>query len=248
MPAFMRRTYGRWTPRRSPAARRIRSPASFRNPSVARAYRSLVPRAFRGPQLTPKQGFPGRITVTLPYHKQIRINPGVVAYADYVFAVNQPVDIDQTGGGAVGQARGYDQWAAQYNDVRVNFVDVTAVIRQRAAHGIVAYAVGNGQTTALGSDFRQGEDLTSMYLGVSDSSNPIRRKFRVYPSQILGMTEHQYQADDRTSSTTGAATAQAAYLHFVMTQIDVTTVLDCEISIELDLNMTFFTRLNIAAS
>lgn len=248
MPTYLRRSYARlpmvrYGPRtgRTSAARVARASRL--------AYRQAVPRLWRTRLLQPKQGFPPTITVNLPYQQMLRVNPGIVSQTDYIFAPNQINDLDVTGGGAVAQPRAYDQWAVMYSEVRVNYVDIRIVAHQRAAHAIGLWAAMNGQVAALGADFRPAENLNCKFLGIAASgSQDIVAQFRFDPAHALGMSKAEYQADDGTKSSTGAAAAQAAYLHLLFQQLDVTTVLDIEFSIEMNVNATFLTRVNVAAS
>lgn len=248
MPAYLRRSYARlpmvrYGPRsgRTTAARVARASRL--------AYRQAVPRLWRTRALTPKQGFPPTLTVNLPYQQMVRVNPGIVSQTDYIFSPNQPADLDVTGGGAAAQARGYDQWSPMYNEVRVNYVDCRLIVHQRAAHAIGVWVAMNAQVAALGADFRPAENLNTKFLGIAASgSQDVECRWRFDPAHALGMTKAEYQTDDSTKSAVGAAAAQAAYLHVLFQQLDVTTVLDVEFSLEMNINMTFTTRLNIAAS
>lgn len=209
---------------------------------------TAVPSPMRSVQLMPKQGFPQRITVNLPYQKRYRDNPGVVTLTDNIFAISNMNDIDYSGGGAVGQARAWDQWATAYDYYRVNWVKVTVNVRQRASHGLAVYLVPNVTTSAI-SDSRPFEMQMSQNLGITSANQPpieVSRTF--FPHRILGMSPTEYQASDETAGAVGAAPSQIAYLHLLMQNIDNATVLDAEFDIKFLINVTLFDRADVAVS
>ena len=131
--------YSRRSSLRRPWSRRVRfartNVASLMRARAAR-YASAVPPTMRNVVLMPKQGFPERLTVNLPYQKAYRSSPGVLTGTDDIFSLSNMTDLDVSGGGAVGQARGWDQWSPMYSRYRINYVRVDIKARQRAAHGI----------------------------------------------------------------------------------------------------------------
>jgi len=199
-------------------------------------------------QLAPKQGFPQRITVNLPYQKRYRDNPGVVTLTDNIFAISNMNDIDYSGGGAVGQARAWDQWATAYDYYRVNWVRVILNVRQRAAHGLGVYLVPNATTSAI-TDSRPFEMQMSQNLGITSTNQPpieISRTF--FPHRILGMSPTEYQSSEETAGAVGGAPVKPCYLHLLMQNIDNATVLDAEFDIKFLINVTLFDRADVAVS
>lgn len=192
-------------------------------------------------------GFPERMTVTLPYVLAGRVNPGVVAYSDQVFSLNSVFDPDTTGVGH--QPRGFDQWSAVYGSYRVSKVDVNLLCRQRAAHGINVRAITNNQSASLGSDFNVAEFLNHIYLGqTATNTPPIQRKMTFYPHKVVGKAWSQYISDENTQALVSANPATQAYVHFIIQQVDATTVLDMEYEIQVTYRVTFFNRQNLAIS
>jgi len=210
--------------------------------------RAAVPRGLGTVALAPKQGFPQRITLNLPYQKRYRDNPGVVTLTDNVFNLSSMNDIDVSGGGAVGQARGWDQWATAYDYYRVNWVKVILSVRQRAAHGLAVYLVPNATTSTI-ADSRPYEMQMSQNLGITSTNQPpieVSRTF--FPHRILGMSATEYQVSDNTAGAVGAAPSQMAYLHLLCQNIDNATVLDDEFDIKFLFNVTLFDRADVAIS
>jgi len=218
--------------------------------TVAR-YKAQVPPPYRNALLFPKQGFPERLTVNLPYSKSTRVSPGVLYGAEYQFSLNNMTDLDVSGGGAVGQARGWDQWSPMYARYRVNYVKVTIQARQRASHGVRFVAVVNSSANAITSatEARPWELHGAIDLGLTAANTPpIKKTFIVNPGDVLGFTRAAYQGDDTTSGAVGGIPAVLAYLHLCGYQSDAATVCDWEFDVDYLVNVTLFDRADIAAS
>jgi len=244
---YSRRTYNRRASARRPWTMRKRLGASF---NVSQ-YRRIVPYSARNALLTPKQGFPERLTVNLPYQKNYRSNPGILTGTDDVFSLSNMTDLDVSGGGAVGQARGWDQWAPMYASYRVNYVRVDLKARQRASHGIQVLLVANSAAGAITSavDTRPWELHGAVDCGVTSANQPpIEKTVYLTPAQALGMTKTTYQMDPDTSGPYGGSPSKLAYLHVMGFQIDAATVADWEYELKMTINVTLFDRNDIAAS
>lgn len=198
--------------------------------------------------LWPKQGFPSRLTVTLPYEYAARVNPGVLTTVDTILAINNAIDLNSSAGGNQ-QARGFDQWTPQYENYRINYVTVKICVRQRAAHGIRVVTHLNSSGTDLGAETRPSELERAENHGTTSSNQPPVEFTRTYyPASAFGMTKDQYQGDERTQAAVAAAPGAIAYLHILVAQLDALTVADFEIEVYMKVNITFFDRASIAAS
>jgi hypothetical protein len=192
-------------------------------------------------------GFPNEMRVVLPYAENSRINPGAVYGYDSVYNGNSVFDPENTGVGH--QPRGFDQWAAVYNQYRVNKVTVVYEVRQRASHGIQGYIVANNDSGGLGTNNEVAEYNTAINIG-STSSNvmPLRGKRVFWPHKILGLSWAQYIANENTAALVTANPAEVAYIHLIAQQIDETTACDYEQQTCWYFDVTFFDRKNIAIS
>lgn len=198
--------------------------------------------------LWPKQGFPSRLTVTLPYEYAARVNPGVLTSVDTIIALNNAVDLNSSAGGNQ-QARGFDQWTPQYENYRINYVTAKICVRQRASHGIRVVTHLNSSSSDLSAETRPSELERAELHGTTASNQPpieVTRTF--YPASAFGMTKDQYQGDERTQAAVGSAPTAIAYLHILVAQLDALTVADFEMEVYLKVNITFFDRASIAAS
>jgi len=214
-------------------------------------YRANVPSPYRNTLLVPKQGFPERLTVNLPYQKAYRSNPGVLTGTDDIFSLSNMTDIDVSGGGAVGQARGWDQWSLMYARYRVNYVRVDLKARQRAAHGIQVLLIPNSNAGVITSatEVRPWEFHGAIDCGITSTNQPpIEKTVYITPAQVLGYTKASYQADDNTSGAVGGTPTVLAYLHVCGYQMDAVTVADWEYEIKLTFNVTLYDRADIVAS
>jgi len=204
-----------------------------------------VPSSMRSVELAPKQGFPQRITVNLPYQKRLN-STSAASLTDYVFALTNLNDVDTTGGAA--QPRAYDQWTAAYDFYRVNWVKIQLDIRQRANHGLAVYLLPSATSTSV-TDSRPFEIQMSQNIGIVSANQPplhVSRTF--FPGRVLGMSPTEYQSSDETAGAVGGAPAQVAYLHLLMQNIDNTTLVDCEWDVKLLYNVTFYDRADLAVS
>lgn len=198
--------------------------------------------------LWPKQGFPTRITVTLPYEYNARVSPGVLTSVDSIFAINNCIDLNYSAGGSQ-QPRAWDSWTPLYENYRVNYVVFKCCVRQRASHGIRVVTNLNSSSSDLGTETRPTELERAELHGVTSSNQPpicFTRTF--YPASAFGMTKDQYQGDERTQANTASAPAAIAYLHLLIAQVDAATVADFEVEVYMKVNVTFFDRASIGAS
>jgi len=245
---YSRRSYSRRASTRRPWTIRAKM---ARTPAAAFRYRRVVPGNSRNAILIPKQGFPERLTVNLPYQKAYRSNPGVLTGTDDIFSLSNMTDIDVSGGGAVGQARGWDQWSPMYSSYRVNYVRVDLKARQRASHGIQVLLVTNSQAGVLTSatEARPWEIHGAIDCGITSANQPpIEKTVYLTPAQALGLTKTGYQMDPDTSGPVGGTPSKLAYLHVIGFQIDGATVADWEYEIKMTMNVTLFDRNDISAS
>jgi len=246
--------YSRRTSYRRPWSRRVRF-ARTSLPALMRAraarYASAVPPTMRNVVLMPKQGFPERLTVNLPYQRAHRSNPGVLTGTDDIFSLSNMTDLDVSGGGAVGQARGWDQWSPMYSRYRINYVRVDLKARQRASHGIQVLLIANSNVGAITSatEVRPWEFHGAIDCGITSANQPpIEKTVYLAPHKALGMSRTQYQSDPDTSGPVGGTPTTLAYLHVCGFQIDAATVADWEYEIKLTINVTLFDRVDIVAS
>lgn len=192
-------------------------------------------------------GFPDKMTVSLPYIINGRVNPGIVAGNDQVIRLNGAWDPDFSGVGH--QPRGWDQWAAIYGKYRVSRVDLNILCRQRASHGINVRALANNSPATLAGDANVGEFLNHVYLGQTASNTPpVQRKLVFYPHKVLGLTWAQYIANDFSGADTTTTPVDEAYLHLLVMQVDNTTACDFEYEIQATYRVTFYERQNLPLS
>lgn len=243
-PSWRRRPYGqrrRWSGR-TPLNR------GAMGATMRRYARSAGPDNRTMFTLPVKQGAPSRLTVTLPYEYSQRVNPGVVTAADTIFMINNAADLNFSAAG-VQQPRGYDQWTPFYKKYRVNYVVAKFCVRQRASHGLRVYSVLNNDSTDLAGDTRVGEMERASLFGITGSNQPPVEVTRTYyPASAMGVTRDQYQGDEDTAGAVAAGPVELVYLHLVCAQQDLATACDFEFTVEMQVNITFYDRIEIGAS
>lgn len=245
MPRISRRKprkYGRKTGRRLATRRMGKGPTVATLNSSKRMWSTNRPT-----RMSALTGFPRQITVTLPYTRNDRINPGVVTGADTVFSLNSAFDPEVSGGGH--QPRGFDQWAAIYKTYRVGSVTAVINVRQRASHGINCMLIFNDDPTDLGTTSDLLEQPNVQYLGINSSNTyPLKRRVKGFPHKALGMSWQQYVGNEDTAGLVTGIPTNQAYMHLVVQQLDNATAVDFEYEIVLFYRVTFFEQVNIPAS
>lgn len=183
-------------------------------------------------------GMPDRLEVDLAYQVNARVNPGVVAYADTVFDLNNLFDPERTGTGH--QPREYDQLAALYLYYRVYQCKVEVELRQRASHGIRLVLIASNSGTALTISDNPAEQRRAWVSAVTGSNQPAIKVVRVYDiASILGMTRAQHLASEDTDAAVTTGPDLIALLHMFVEQIDGTTACDFEYSLKMVFRTVF---------
>lgn len=195
----------------------------------------------------PLTGFPDKIWTDLAYNTQGRTNPGVVAYADNVFDLNNLFDPERTGTGH--QPREFDSFAALYLHYRVFEADIEVEIRQRASHGIRAVLIASNTATALTPSDFPAEERRAQISNVTGSSQPaIRMRRRVRISDVLGMSAEQYRTSEDTDAPVTSAPDQLAHLHMYVEQVDGSTACDFEYTMRIVFRSQFFDKKDLSPS
>jgi len=254
---YARRMYGRYSRGRYgryrgyASARRRGTPqaAAARNRAVSVAtYRQAVPRAMRQPYTSGTQGAPQALTMDLPIDFMGRRSGTSLPADDILMFLNNPRDpmISPTNSD---QPRGFDQWSAFFENVRVNYVRCNIQIRQRTSHGLRVVLVPSVSSSSLTGASRVSEQVGAELLGITGSySAPIEVVRTYFPARILGMSKTQYQDSDQTFATPGSNPSVGTFLHIVCESPDGTTDIDFDYSIRLLINVTWFKRQDVGVS
>jgi hypothetical protein len=184
---------------------------------------------------------------SLLYETHSRINPGVVSDYDTVFSVNGAFDPEVTGVGH--QPRLFDQYSLVYGRYRVDAAHVRVLVRQRAAHGIVATLVPSNIGTQYAVADRPAEltrAVTSMLTGANQPTIEMKQTF--LPHAIIGITRQQYQDEEDCSAAVAGTPSQQAYFHVHIFQPDGATVLDVDFTLIVRYDVTFYDRINPGVS
>jgi len=201
-------------------------------PRRSRSERGLVTSSTSG------LAFPDRLSTTLSYADNARTS-SATSFSNIVWSLNSVFDPDVSGAGH--QPRFFDQYAAIYARYLVTRVDMRLVVRQRAAHGLGVVLVPTNGAPALSPALYPAEFRRATPPMITSSNQPpveIVKSFS--PHAIAGVTEQIYKADDRFQAGVASNPLEVINANAYVYNLDGTTALDCEWSIELKYHVLFF--------